>query len=60
MLNLDEKNKMAEKAASINMFKGLREVIFKKLKKNMTRNQQMEILKREIILKNQIKTLKIQ
>lgn len=60
MLNLDEKNKTAEKAASINMFKGLREVIFKKLKKNMTRNQQMEILKREIILKNRIKTLKIQ
>lgn len=49
MLNLDEKNKTAEKAASINMFKGLKDVMFKKLKKNMTRNQQMEIRKREII-----------
>lgn len=35
------------KAASINMFKELKEAMFKKLKKNLTRNQQIKILKKE-------------
>lgn len=35
------------KAASINMFEELKEAMFKKLKKNLTRNQQINILKKE-------------